>query len=113
MSPGRLEIQLDGGTEDDFIPQLARQLSSWTGQQWLISVREAGGGKTLNELKEDDAEQQRAELAQHPDVAAVLNMFDSATITNFTPASSQSVQDDEVQTAPDAGAEPNSHYRKV
>lgn len=113
MSPGRLEIQLDGGTEDDFIPQLARQLSSWTGQQWLISVREAGGGKTLNELKEDDAEQQRAQLAQHPDVAAVLNMFDSATITNFTPASSQSVQDDEVQTAPDTGAEPNSHYGKV
>ena len=88
LSPGKLEAELAAGLPDDvqenLLSTIARHLSLWTEQPWLVSRAYEGGGKTVEE--EDNEKQQTAfrAAAQIPLVNAVLNKFADAEITNIT-----------------------------
>ncbi len=90
LSPGKLEAELAAELPDDIqetlLGTVARHLSSWTEQPWLVSRAYEGGGKTVEE--EDNEKQQTAfsAAAQIPLVSAVLNKFTDAEITNITSA---------------------------
>ncbi len=88
LSPGKLEAELAPGLPDDIketlLGTLARHLSLWTEQPWLVSRAYEGGGKTVEE--EDIEKQQSAfsDAAGIPLVSAILNKFTGAEITNIT-----------------------------
>jgi DNA polymerase-3 subunit gamma/tau len=80
LQAGRLQISLKGSAPESLPGDIARNLSSWTGNRWLVSLSESGGEKTLAE-KEHDAEQKlRSDLASEPLVAHILDIFPGATI---------------------------------
>lgn len=81
LSEGKLAVQLLDGQDDKFIAQLAKALSEWTEKQWLISLKNEGGGATLAEQAEQQHQLQIENAKQDPLVSAVLETFPSATVT--------------------------------
>ena len=80
LQAGRLQISLKGSAPESLPRDIAHNLSSWTGNRWLVSLSDSGGEKTLAE-KEHDAEQKlRSDLASEPLVARILDIFPGATI---------------------------------
>ena len=47
LKPGNLQIALAGAAPDQLAGDIARFLSQWTGQRWLVSLSEFGGEETL------------------------------------------------------------------
>ena len=81
ISNNKMEIQLVEGADDKFVAQLAKYLSQWTARQWLISLKNEGGGETLSERQEKARQSEIENVSQEPLVAAVLHTFPSATVT--------------------------------
>ena len=82
LADGKLEVQIDGDVKrENFLGDLARFMSQKSGQPWLVSQADQGGGPTLAELDRLADEQKKKAAADHPIVAAILDKFDSAEIT--------------------------------
>lgn len=83
LQEGHLEIVLDEGAPDDLPSKMAKHLSSFRGQPYLVSL---GSNSTAPTLQEQEQEQEQAlfqEMAEHPVVAAILAEFDGAAVTNI------------------------------
>ena len=83
LQDGHLEIVLDEGAPDDLPSKMAKHLSSFRGQPYLVSL---GSNSTAPTLQEQEKEQEQAlfqEMAEHPVVAAILAEFDGAAVTNI------------------------------
>ena len=80
IKPGNLQINLVGAAPDQLAGDIARYLSQWTGQRWLVSVSETGGGKTLVEKQRDADEKLRVAVANEPLVARIMDIFPGANI---------------------------------
>lgn len=83
LQDGHLEIVLDEGAPDDLPSKMAKHLSSFRGQPYLVSL---GSNSTAPTLQEQEQEQEQAlfqEMAEHPVVAAILAEFDGAAVTNI------------------------------
>ncbi|MDC1407010.1 DNA polymerase III subunit gamma/tau [Candidatus Puniceispirillum sp.] len=77
---GNLQIGLVGAAPDQLAGDIARYLSQWTGQRWLVSLSESGGSQTLAEEQRDANEKLRDTIASEPLVAQILNIFPGASI---------------------------------
>ncbi|MDF1793163.1 MAG: DNA polymerase III subunit gamma/tau [Thalassobaculaceae bacterium] len=80
VEPGRLELRLEKGVDPRMIAQLAVHLQRWTGRDWTVDISDEEGGPTLREQKAARKAAMRAELAEHPVVAKVLELFPGAEI---------------------------------
>ena len=80
LKPGNLQITLVGKSPDQLVSDIARYLSQWTNQQWLVSLSEASGEKTITEQQRDSDEKLREAIADEPLVARILDMFPGASI---------------------------------
>jgi len=80
LKPGNLQIGLVGVAPDQLAGDIARYLSQWTGQRWLVSLSEAGGSQTLAEEQRDADEKLRDTIASEPLVAQILDIFPGASI---------------------------------
>jgi len=80
LKPGNLQIGLVGAAPDQLAGDIARYLSQWTGQRWLVSLSESGGSQTLAEEQRDANEKLRDTIASEPLVAQILNIFPGASI---------------------------------
>ena len=80
LKPGNLQIGLVGGAPDQLAGDIARYLSQWTGQRWLVSLSESGGAQTLAEEQRDADEKLRDTIASEPLVAQILDIFPGASI---------------------------------
>ena len=80
LEPGNLQIGLVGAAPDQLAGDIARYLSRWTGQRWLVSMSESGDGQTLAEEQRDADEKLRATIASEPVVAQILDIFPGASI---------------------------------
>ena len=80
LKPGNLQIGLVGSAPDRLVGDVARYLSQWTGQRWLVSLSESGGSQTLAEERRDADEKLRDTIASEPLVAQILDIFPGASI---------------------------------
>ena len=81
LRPGNLQIGLVGAAPDQLAGDIARYLSQWTGQRWLVSLSESGGGaQTLAEEQRVADEKLRDTIASEPLVAQILDIFPGASI---------------------------------
>ncbi len=80
LKPGNLQITLVGKAPDQLASDIARHLSQWTNQRWLVSLSESGGNKTLTEQKLESDEKLREAISSEPLVARILDIFPGASI---------------------------------
>ena len=80
LKPGDLQIGLVGAAPGQLAGDIARYLSQWTGQRWLVSLSESGGAQTLAEEQRDADEKLRDTIASEPLVAQILDIFPGASI---------------------------------
>ena len=80
LKPGNLQIGLVGAAPDQLAGDIARYLSQWTGQRWLVSLSESGGAQTLAEEQRDADEKLRDAIASEPLVVQILDIFPGASI---------------------------------
>jgi DNA polymerase-3 subunit gamma/tau len=80
FEPGRLEVALEPNASKTMVGDLARKVSQWTGQRWMVVVSSEQGQPTIQ--AQNDA--RRAELERgvqaDPLVKAVLARFPGAQI---------------------------------
>jgi len=82
FAPGRIEIHPLDGASKTLANDLGEKLSGWTGERWIVTVSRADGAPTLDEQAAAVRAQRIAEAASHPLVAAVLETFSGAEITD-------------------------------
>ena len=80
LKPGNLKIGFVGAAPDQLAGDIARYLSQWTGQRWLVSLSESGGSQTLAEEQRDADEKLRDTIASEPLIVQILDIFPGASI---------------------------------
>ena len=80
LKPGNLQIGIVGAAPDQLAGDIARYLSQWTGQRWLVSLSESGGAQTIAEEQRGADEKLRDTIASEPLVAQILDIFPGASI---------------------------------
>jgi DNA polymerase-3 subunit gamma/tau len=80
LKPGNLQIALAGAAPEQLAGDIARALSQWTGQRWLVSLSEFGGEKTLAEHQRESDKKLCDTIADEPLVARILDIFPGASI---------------------------------
>ena len=85
LQPNLLEIALADGAPDTLAGDIARNLSQWTGQRWMVSLAEGKGGQTIAEERSADRDAQKDEIAATATVQAVMNVFPGAKIEDIRP----------------------------
>ncbi|MGB3812131.1 MAG: DNA polymerase III subunit gamma/tau [Shinella sp.] len=82
VEAGRLEISLTDDAPKALVADLSNRLQEWTGMRWLVILSREAGGPTLNEAETAAQEARVADARQDPDVAAILQRFPGAKITD-------------------------------
>ena len=85
LKPGNLQIALAGAAPDQLAGDIARFLSQWTGQRWLVSLSEFGGEETLSEHQRESDEKLRDTIANEPLVARILDIFPGQVLMKLKP----------------------------
>jgi DNA polymerase-3 subunit gamma/tau len=80
FEPGRIEIRPDEHAPRTLANRLGALLSEWTGRRWVVAISSEPGEPTLAAQEADAARRERAEIAAHPLVRAVLETFPGAAI---------------------------------
>ena len=89
MQPGLLDISLTDGAPESLAGNMARRLSDWTGQRWMVSLSEGPGGQTIAEEGRVAKQRQMEIIAETPLVKSITETFPGATIETVTPAEQQ------------------------
>lgn len=79
-APGWIEFQPADTAAPDLAARLAQRLQLWTGQRWVISVAQGGGGATISQLRAAAEESREARALALPAVQAVLAAFPGAKV---------------------------------
>ncbi|MCD2184021.1 DNA polymerase III subunit gamma/tau [Rhizobium sp. GN54] len=82
FEPGRAEIGLADDAPKSLVGDLQRRLEEWTGIRWMVIVSREANGPTLAEAEASAQEARVADARQDPDVAAILQRFPGAKITD-------------------------------
>ena len=89
MQPGLLDISLTEGAPESLAGDMARRLSDWTGQRWMVSLSDGPGGKTVAEDRRAAKQRQFEIIAETPLVKSITETFPGAAIETVTPAEQQ------------------------
>ena len=82
-APGRIEFQPGNKAPPDLAQRLAGRLQAWTGVRWGVTLVNAGGAKTIAELRDADKIALENKAREHAMVKAVLLAFPKAKIDNI------------------------------
>ena len=85
VTPGRLEMMKTKEIDDKFAAQISKLLGEWTGQDWMVSVVDWEGDKTIQEQMLEKERCMKTEAAQDPLVARIIETFPGATIDTVRP----------------------------
>jgi DNA polymerase-3 subunit gamma/tau len=85
-SPGRIEFTPAETAAPDLAARLGQRLQLWTGARWIVAISADGIDPTIAEARDADSAARRDEAAAHPMVAAVLEAFPKAQITQVRSA---------------------------
>ena len=89
MQPGLLDIRLTDGAPESLAGDMARGLSDWTGQRWMVSLSDGPSGLTIAEERRAAKQRQMEIIAETPLVKSITETFPGATIETVTPAEQQ------------------------
>ena len=109
LQPNLLEIALADGAPDTLAGDIARNLSQWTGQRWMVSLAEGKGGQTIAEERSAARDAQKDEIAATPTVQAVMNVFPGAKIEDIRPIETDPIETD-MQSDAESGAPSNEDH---
>jgi DNA polymerase-3 subunit gamma/tau len=87
---GRIEFSPAEGAPADLAHQLEGRLRQWTGKRWWVTIGAAEAAPTLMEQAAEAEALRRARAAADPLVAAALQAFPGAAITEIRPRTSPS-----------------------
>ena len=82
FEPGRIEFKPTADAPAELANDLGKKLSAWTGERWIAVVSGEAGAPTLDEQAAEARRRRIAEAEQHPLVAAVLETFSDAEVTD-------------------------------
>ncbi|MHA3978030.1 DNA polymerase III subunit gamma/tau [Halovulum sp. GXIMD14794] len=82
-APGRIEFEPTASAPQDLAARLGRQLQTWTGARWAVSVVSEGGGKTIAEERAERRTDLVGQAMRHPMLQAVLAAFPGVTDANI------------------------------
>ena len=85
VTPGRLEMMKTKEIDDKFAARISKLLGEWTGQDWMVSVVDRDGEKTIQEQMLEKERCMKTEAAQDPLVARIIETFPGATIDTVRP----------------------------
>mgnify|MGYP001467538457 FL=1 len=85
VAPGRLEMTKTKEIDDKFAAQVSKLLGEWTGQDWMVSVVDREGDKTIQEKMLEKERSMKTVAAQDPLVARIIETFPGATINTVRP----------------------------
>ena len=85
VTSGRLEMMKTKEIDDKFAAQISKLLGEWTGQDWMVSVVDREGDKTIQEQMLEKERCMKTEAAQDPLVARIIETFPGATIDTVRP----------------------------
>ena len=81
ITEGRLEVALVDGADPGIIQTLSARLKTWTGRQWLITLKnDAAHVPTMRQQREQVVEAVKSEAHQDPLVQAILEHFPGAIV---------------------------------
>ncbi len=80
FEPGRLEVALEPSASKAIVSDLARKISQWTGQRWMVVVSGEQGQPTIREQNEARRAALERGVQSDPLVKAVLAKFPGAQI---------------------------------
>jgi DNA polymerase-3 subunit gamma/tau len=80
FEPGRLEVALEPSASKAIVGDLARKISQWTGQRWMVVVSGEQGQPTIKEQNEARQAALERGVQADPLVKAVLAKFPGAQI---------------------------------
>ncbi len=89
MQQGLLDISLTDGAPESLAGDMARRLSDWAGQRWMVSLSDGPGGQTIAEERRAAKQRQMEVIAETPLVKSITETFPGATIETVTPAEQQ------------------------
>jgi DNA polymerase-3 subunit gamma/tau len=81
-TPGRVAFAPTDDAPRDLAQRMARALQGWTGVRWGVSVEATGGQPTIAETRSAAEDDLRRQALAHPLVAAVMQAFPTARITD-------------------------------
>ena len=80
FEPGRIEFTPTATAAPTLAATLARKLSDWTGERWMIAIAQGASAPTLRETAQAREDGKREGAAAHPVVRKVLELFPGAKI---------------------------------
>ena len=81
----RLEIMETNEIDNKFAVQVSKLLGEWTGQDWMVSVVDIEGEKTMQQQMLEKQRSMKSVAAQDPLVARIIETFPGATINTISP----------------------------
>jgi DNA polymerase-3 subunit gamma/tau len=82
---GSLELHLLPGAPKELGNELREKLNAWTGKRWMVALSKAPGAPPLGQVERERKAAEVRDIAKHPAVAAVLQQFPDAQITDVRP----------------------------
>ena len=103
MTPGRLEIMQTAEIDEKFVGKMGRLLSKWSGQDWMISIVQEEGQKTIQEQMISRDKDVKLAALRDPLVACVIEAFPGAQVTAVRPllSNSSDAKSNEIDIATD------------
>jgi DNA polymerase-3 subunit gamma/tau len=102
FQPGRIDVSLEPSASFDLPQDLARKLSEWTGERWIVAVSREAGGATVAEEREQLRDRLVTDARAEPLVAAVLKRFPGAAIVDVRVRSEATEETGDTELAWDA-----------
>ena len=96
---GAIDLFLLPGAAPDLANDLREKLNKWTGRRWVVVLSKTPGAPPIGQVRRERAAREIADLKSHPAVAAVLEAFPDAEISDVRPLAGAR-EDDEDRQAP-------------
>ena len=110
IAPGRLEIGLTDDAPKSLPSDISQRLLNWTGIRWIVTVARDVAGQTISEAETERRDNLVTDARADPDVAAILQAFPGAKITDVRIAVPEQNDDEDIDLdaipeTPDAPSE--------
>lgn len=82
---GAIDLFLLPGAPKELANDLREKLNRWTGRQWMVVLSKQPGERPVGEINRERKAAELAEVKAHPAVAAVLEAFPGAEVSEIRP----------------------------
>jgi DNA polymerase-3 subunit gamma/tau len=91
---GAIDLFLLPGAAAGLGNELREKLNKWTGRRWIVALSKTPGAPPIGQVRRERKAAEIASLKRHPAVAAVLEAFPDAEISDVRPLPGARTDDD-------------------